>query len=59
MAPAPYPIQQRGIDNCVWRLNPYEVPNASEVGSTLVWSPEDYLLAYWLGRWAGYIHPED
>ena len=59
MAPEPYPIQQRGIDNFVWRLNPFEVPNAQEGSPTLVWSPEDYLLAYWLGRWAGYIHPED
>lgn len=55
----PFPVDERYIDNCVWRLDPYEIPKGSAAGDgTLVWSPEDYLLPYWAGRYFGHISPE-
>ena len=52
------PIEERYFDNYIWRLDPYEIPEAHEGHENLLYSPEDYLLAYWLGRYYGYI-PED
>ncbi len=58
-AATPFPVDERHIDNCVWRLDPYEIPKGSAAGDgTLVWSPEDYLLPYWAGRYFGYISPD-
>ena len=52
----PFLVDERYLDNFVWRLDPYEIPKASTGGDgTHVWSPEDYLLPYWMGRYFGYI----
>ena len=52
------PIEERYYDNYVWRLDPYEIPKAHAGTPGLVHSPEDWLLAYWMGRYYGFITPE-
>ena len=52
------PMEERYFDNYVWRLDPYEITEPHEGGVNLVHSPDDYLLAYWLGRYFGYITEE-
>jgi hypothetical protein len=48
------PVNERGMDNFVWINNPYSMEKETE---NLLWveSPEDYLLAYWMGRFYGFI----
>lgn len=51
------PIDERAMDNFQWIGNPYSLEQ--DAGDpTWVESPEDYLLAYWMGRWFGFIAPE-
>lgn len=49
------PLEDRDYDNYIWRLDPYEItrPRAPVAGQ--VHSPEDFLLAYWVGRHAGFL----
>ena len=49
------PLALRDYDNYLWRLDPYEIPQAREAVPDRVYSPEDFLLAYWLGRYAGFV----
>ena len=49
------PIEQRYYDNYVWRLDPYEIPQPHTGSPGMVHSAEDYLVAYWMGRYFGYI----
>ncbi|MCB9787596.1 MAG: hypothetical protein H6744_13020 [Deltaproteobacteria bacterium] len=53
------PLAERYYDNYLWRLDPYEIPRHHEAEPGLVHSPEDFLLAYWMGRYHGYISPEE
>jgi len=48
------PIEERGMENFLWIGNPYGLESEPE---DLRWveSPEDYLLAYWVGRYFGFI----
>lgn len=48
------PIDERAADNFQWIGNPYK-PEIDPGDATWVESPEDYLLAYWMGRWFGFI----
>ncbi|MGC9044599.1 MAG: hypothetical protein ACP5KG_12180, partial [Myxococcota bacterium] len=48
------PINEYGIDNFLWIRNPYKLKIEPE-NRLLVESPEDYLLAYWMGRYYGFI----
>jgi len=48
------PIDERAADNFQWIGNPYK-PEVDPGDATIVESPEDYLLAYWMGRWFGFI----
>ncbi len=52
------PVEERYYDNYLWRLDPYEIPEAHTAAPGMVHSPDDYLLAYWLGRYHGFITPE-
>lgn len=56
-AAAPLPLADRAYDNYLWRLDPYEIA-AHEAVPGLVHSPEDFLLAYWLGRYHGLLPAE-
>jgi hypothetical protein len=52
------PLLERHFDNYVWRLDPYEIPEPHVAEPGLVYSPEDYLLAYWAARYHGLIPPD-
>ncbi|NOZ01634.1 MAG: hypothetical protein GXP54_07065 [Deltaproteobacteria bacterium] len=52
------PLEERYYDNYVWRLDPYEIPKDHAGVPGLLHSPEDYLLAYWMGRYFGYVSEE-
>jgi len=49
------PLEERFYDNYVWRLDPYEIPREHDAVKGLLNSPEDFLLAYWVGRYNGYV----
>jgi hypothetical protein len=49
------PIEDRDYDNFLWRLDPYEITQARTGDPRMIHSPEDYLLAYWMGRYFGYV----
>ncbi|HNU68419.1 MAG TPA: hypothetical protein PLC24_10215 [Myxococcota bacterium] len=50
------PLSEYPFDNYLWRLDFFEIPqdNIAE-NRRMVYSPEDYLVAYWLGRMHGLI----
>ncbi|MBI4816408.1 MAG: hypothetical protein HY791_09120 [Deltaproteobacteria bacterium] len=48
------PFSEREIDNYMWKKNPYAIKVEAAIPS-LVESPEDYLLAYWVGRYFGIL----
>ena len=48
------PIEERSMDNFLWTGNPYSLEQEAE-DLHYVDSPEDYLLAYWMGRYFGLI----
>jgi hypothetical protein len=52
------PLEDRDYDNYSWRLDPYEITTFRTPVPGQVHSPEDFLLAYWVGRHAGFLTPE-
>ena len=52
------PVEERYYDNYIWRLDPYEIPPGHQAVPGLVHTGEDWLLAYWVGRYHGFI-PSD
>ncbi len=57
-AAEPIPLSEYPFDNYLWRLDFFEIQAEHEEDRRLVWSAEDYLLVYWMGRYHGFI-PED
>jgi hypothetical protein len=57
MTDAVIPVNERGMDNCVWLNNPYKLEK-EDAWPNHVESPEDYLSAYWMGRFFGFITEE-
>ena len=53
------PIAERYYDNYIWRLDPYEISLPHTAVPGFVHTPEDFLLAYWLGRHLGYVSPDE
>jgi hypothetical protein len=51
------PLERREIDNYHWANNPYRMQVVEEQRNHIE-SPEDYLLAYWFGRYFGLLGPE-
>lgn len=51
----PFWVDERYIDNFVWRLDPYGIPKGSQGTGFHQWSPEDWILPYWLGRYYKYL----
>lgn len=49
------PIEQRLMDNFTWTRNPYRLREPIAEDRQHIESPEDFLLAYWLGRFHGLI----
>jgi hypothetical protein len=52
------PLLERNFDNYVWRFDPREIPEEQAANPYHIHSADDYLSAYWLGRYHGYISPE-
>ena len=50
----PVPVERRKTDIFVWTRNPYNVQQQDENRRSIT-GPADYLLAYWMGRYFGYI----
>jgi hypothetical protein len=57
MSLALVPIDERRADNYQWTKNPYRIEKVDE-DRQRVESPEDYLLAYWMGRYHGLVGEE-
>ena len=52
----PIPLEEYYFDNYLWRLDFYEIePAERPEDRRQVFSPEDYLLAYWMGRYHGIL----
>ena len=56
----PIPLEVFHFDNYLWRLDPFQfVVEARPGNPRVIYSPEDYLVAYWLGRLHGLLGPDD
>lgn len=53
----PIPVAERCVSKFLWWGGPYQRQNCSEVKID-VHFPGDYLLAYWMGRYHGFIGPD-
>ena len=50
------PLCEYHFDNYLWRLDPYQIQEEDRPENRrMVFSPEDFLIAYWLGRYHGLI----
>jgi hypothetical protein len=58
MADFVIPVDEQEMDNFLWIGNPYRLEK-DDGDPHIVESPEDYLLAYWMGRYYGFIGEED
>lgn len=45
------PFEQRRVDNFSWTRNPYRIFESTPEDRQYIESPEDFLLAYWMGRY--------
>lgn len=54
----PVPLLERNFDNYVWRFDPREIPEEQAADPHHIHSADDYLVAYWLGRYHGYVSAE-
>jgi hypothetical protein len=54
MTDYPRPIAERCLARFVWWGSPYTTSSCS-ADPTFVYSPADYLVAYWMGRYYGFI----
>jgi hypothetical protein len=52
------PLDEYHFDHYLWRLDFFEIQPERPEDLRHVYSPEDYLIAYWLGRYHGFIGPE-
>ena len=57
-AAEPIPLSEYRFDNYLWRLDPFEISAAYAGNPRVVFSPEDFLVAYWMGRLHGLLGPE-
>ena len=53
--PWPLPINYRAQTAFAWRDDPYELLSGEGAAGDEISAPVDYLLAYWVGRYAGFI----
>jgi len=58
IAAEPIPLSEYYFDNYLWRLDFFEIQIERPENRRQVYSPEDYLMAYWLGRYHGLIGPD-
>lgn len=57
MTDYPRPVAERCLARFVWWGSPYGT-GACDADPRKVWSPADYLVTYWMGRYYGFIEPE-
>ncbi len=53
----PFPVDQRCVSGFRWQSPPYEVCGGDD--PSLEYPGEDYVIAYWLGRYHGYLSDAD
>jgi hypothetical protein len=58
VAAEPIPLDEYHFDNYLWRLDFFEIQSERPEDRRRVYSPEDFLVAYWLGRYHGLIGPD-
>jgi hypothetical protein len=52
------PLAEYHFDNYLWRLDFFEIQEERAENQRHIYSPEDYLVAYWLGRYHGLLGPD-
>jgi len=57
-AAEPIPLDEYAFDNYLWRLDFFEIQEERAGNPRVIYSPEDYLMAYWLGRYHGLLGPD-
>ncbi len=57
-AAEPIPLPEYHFDHYLWRLDFFEIQQERPENAQQIYSPEDFLVAYWLGRYHGFIDPE-
>jgi hypothetical protein len=55
VAAEPIPLHEYDFDNYLWRLDFFEIQSEVAEDRRMLWSPEDFLMAYWMGRLHGLI----
>jgi len=55
----PLPVNQRPVGGPEWAENPYRLDGNMGKNGEKERSPVDYLLAYWMGRYYGFLSPGD
>jgi len=53
----PFPVEERCVSGFRWQTKPYEICGGSN--PAFEYPGEDYLIAYWLGRYYGFIEATD
>lgn len=55
----PYPINQQCGTDFLWQRSPYKAHCCQDSDPARVFPGVDYLLAYWMGRWHGFLSEDD
>lgn len=55
----PFPIQDQCPADFLWQRSPYKLHCCDSSDPAHVYPGIDYLLAYWMGRYHGFLGPED
>lgn len=53
----PFPVEERCVTGFRWQSRPYEICGGDD--ATFEYPGEDYLVAYWMGRWFGFLSEAD
>ncbi|MBW2524810.1 MAG: hypothetical protein JRI23_11570 [Deltaproteobacteria bacterium] len=59
VAAEPIPLDEYYLDHYLWRMDFFEIQPERPENRSHLFSPEDFLIAYWLGRYHGFIHPDE
>ena len=58
VAAEPIPLEEYYLDHYLWRMDFFEIQPERAENRSHVFSPEDFLIAYWLGRFHGFIEAD-
>jgi hypothetical protein len=53
----PFPVEERCVSGFRWQTRPYEICEGND--PAFEYPGEDYLIAYWLGRYYGFLEAKD